>query len=136
MYIKLTLILLILNALHAEAISPKDNECFQLPLTAGLNVNATAQATPYSPSTIPANAPRSNVNLKLDSDGIWKDFAAAIFKKEISDHSLEGHMIDGDIPVYTWNTCGYQSRGGFSSGGSSRNQTQENADEFIIVQPQ
>ncbi len=58
--------------------------------------------------------PPSSVPLTLEVDGIWRDINDDIFNKQISDHALEGEMVDG-VPVYIWNTWGYKSKGGFSS---------------------
>lgn len=116
MRLKLTLILLILNALHAEVILRKDTAYFAITESAANSIaKHPVQNTPARPWATPASAPKSSVTLKLDSDGIWKGSTNDILTKKISDHSLEGQMIDGNIPVYTWNTWGYQSRGGFSS---------------------
>lgn len=115
MYTKLILAPLILNPLMAEAIPLPNVKCFQLPLTSGLKIATTSHNVSKASSSVNPNAtPKTSVTLKLDSDGIWKDPLTEILTHQISDHSLEGEMIDGDIPVYTWNTWGLGSRGGFS----------------------
>ncbi|MCP5322951.1 MAG: hypothetical protein H6492_02980 [Candidatus Paracaedibacteraceae bacterium] len=42
-----------------------------------------------------------------------------IVREQISDHTLEGHLFQGDIPVYTWNLWAYGALNGFSSGRES-----------------
>lgn len=131
------LIHIFFSAVHAEVILRKHTAyCAITERAANSITKHPLQITPAIPSAIPASAPKSSVALNLALRGIWEDSINDILTKQVSDHTLEGQVVDGDIPAYTWNTWGYQSRGGFSSGGSSRKQTKDNVDGFIIVQPQ
>lgn len=118
-----TLCVLFCN-LYAEAIAPENVEYFQVSnLDAAVKVARVKPPKPpiVSPAepTPPGGAkvvtpPPSSVQL-LKSAGIWRDASDSVLTKQISDHALAGEMIDGDILIYTWNTWGFQSMGGFSA---------------------
>lgn len=112
MYIELIFILMLFSITFAEAIEHDSIQYFQttpfIPFT-------SENPVPTTTATQSTNTPTSSITLALDSKGIWTAPANAIFSNEISDHTLEGQMVDSTIPVYTWNMWGFQSRGGFSS---------------------
>lgn len=107
-----TLCVLFYN-LYAEAITPENIGCFQI----SLYPLATHKVSPtvVQVENVKVALPASSVPLTLETDGIWRDTSDSVFAKQTSDHALEGKMVDGDIPVYTWNTWGFQSTGGFSA---------------------
>lgn len=116
MRIKLILIACLIFEVKAEAIAEKEGGYFQVSIQPINYVKgkAVGQVPPViSPGKGSITSPPSTVLLTKSSE-IWKDLNDDIFKKEISDHSLEGKMVD-DVPVYIWNTWGFKSKGGFSS---------------------
>ena len=119
-----TLLLLSIN-LCAEAITEKDFGYFQIS-TPPIAVVKAAPAAPVAPIIPPkVTPPASSVLLTLQS-GIWRDTADLVLSKQISDHALEGLMVDGNIPVYTWNTWGFQSKGGFGAANTESNSQYQN----------
>ena len=112
MYKKLIFIPMLFSITFAEAIEHDSIQYFQTtPFIPFASAPPASETTP-SQST---NAPTTSITLTLDSRGLWTAPANAIFSRKISDHTLEGQMVDSTIPVYTWNMWGFQSKGGFSS---------------------
>ncbi|MBH1990039.1 MAG: hypothetical protein I8H80_02565 [Alphaproteobacteria bacterium] len=100
-------LLLLSSDLLAEVVTEIDTAYFQITPPVVTYVKATLTA----PTKI--TLPPSSVPLTLEVDGIWRDINDDIFNKQISDHALEGEMVD-NVPVYIWNTWGFKSKGGFS----------------------
>jgi endonuclease/exonuclease/phosphatase family metal-dependent hydrolase len=113
-------LLLLSSNICAEAITEENIKYFKITTPPVILVKA-APTRPVGPIvSSKVTPPASSVALKLESDGIWRDTAGLVLNKQISDHALAGQMVDGDIPIYTWNTWGFQSKGGF---GASNNET-------------
>jgi hypothetical protein len=114
----MSILLLLCDDLCAEAITAENVVCFQgtLPLVA---VVKTAPSAPVSSLVGPAATPPASGLLTLGVDGVLQDANDSILNNKISDQAIVGQMVDGDIPVYTWNTWGYGSIGGFSAGRES-----------------
>lgn len=135
----------LVSTLGARAILPENIDAYTITAPASDKMKlviSNVSSSSISPSPVPAGTvaepgvspisfPSGSAVTPAPVSSIQTPLLAAvdnhrIIGEQISDHTLEGHLFQGDIPIYTWNLWAFGALNGFFVGRESDVNTYRN----------